>query len=293
MKNIMELSIRGFSPIAYLLLSIACTACDVQHSREPTAQAEQQAIPKENEKLNSLKARKLVFVPGTYAKGTIPKGEYIFISENGGYYSEERNGQILDNANLSSFGYVYNHAVGDVTTQGILVSQEGLKEMGFPSAKSLYESVTKQENYNFSGSYKVGIDIPAGSYTIESAGEAYVEINRGPIGNGEILSNANFNGTKLVNLRNGQYITLQKATIVASPSQVEQPTRAEAPERAQREIGTAMQDPRKVRLMECIGVNPWKVKPDGWISPTVEECDQLKQVLSAESDAQKNANQSN
>lgn len=50
-------------------------------------------------------------------------------------------------------------------------------------------------------------------------------------------------------------------------------------EQAIKQVDTAMQDPRKVRLMECIGVDPWKVKPAGWKPPTEEECSQLNQAL--------------
>ncbi|AYH43046.1 hypothetical protein CDA09_23060 [Azoarcus sp. DN11] len=56
-------------------------------------------------------------------------------------------------------------------------------------------------------------------------------------------------------------------------------------ERAAKQVEAAMQDPRKVRLMECMGVNPWKEKPAGWTPPTEGECNQLKQVLGAEADA--------
>jgi len=48
--------------------------------------------------------------------------------------------------------------------------------------------------------YKVGADLPAGNYVIESAGAAYVSVNTGPAGNGEIVWNDNFHGTKSANL---------------------------------------------------------------------------------------------
>ncbi|MEZ2346874.1 hypothetical protein [Terriglobus sp. RCC_193] len=54
---------------------------------------------------------------------------------------------------------------------------------------------------------------------------------------------------------------------------------------AEKQVSTALQDPDKVRLMECIGVNPWKEKPSGWTSPTVEECSALQEKLGATPDA--------
>mgnify|MGYP003597689415 FL=1 len=55
-------------------------------------------------------------------------------------------------------------------------------------------------------------------------------------------------------------------------------------EQATKQIETAMQDPRKVRLMECMGINPWKEKPAMWSPPTEDECNQLTLVLGAEAD---------
>lgn len=54
---------------------------------------------------------------------------------------------------------------------------------------------------------------------------------------------------------------------------------------ARQQIANAMQDPSKTRLMECIGVNPWQVKPAGWTPPTKEECAALEQKLGAAADA--------
>jgi hypothetical protein len=58
-------------------------------------------------------------------------------------------------------------------------------------------------------------------------------------------------------------------------------------EHAKQEISAAMQDPSKVRLMECVGVNTWEVKPAGWVPPTKEECALLQQKLGAAADARK------
>ena len=59
----------------------------------------------------------------------------------------------------------------------------------------------------------------------------------------------------------------------------------EVVKRGEDEIADAMQNPSKVRLMECIGVNPWKVKPAGWTPPTDEECAALRQKLGVAADA--------
>ncbi len=46
-----------------------------------------------------------------------------------------------------------------------------------------------------------------------------------------------------------------------------------------------MKDPRKLRLMECNGINPWETKPVGWTSPTKSECVELDRVLEEEAKA--------
>lgn len=60
-------------------------------------------------------------------------------------------------------------------------------------------------------------------------------------------------------------------------------------EHASQQVADAMQDPDKVRLMECIGVYLWKVRPDGWTAPTEGECAALKQKLGAAADAEEAA----
>jgi hypothetical protein len=57
---------------------------------------------------------------------------------------------------------------------------------------------------------------------------------------------------------------------------------------AEKQIEKAMKDPRKIRLLECEGINPWQTKPDGWTPPSSEECTEIKRVLSAEAEARKN-----
>lgn len=63
----------------------------------------------------------------------------------------------------------------------------------------------------------------------------------------------------------------------------------EVVEHAERQVADALQDPSKVRLMECIGVNPWQVKPAGWTPPTEQECAALKQKLDAAADTKEPA----
>lgn len=205
--------------IALVVLISACFfGCEQKPSssgvNKPPNVGGKGASKKKPNKFEKLAARKMAFDIGSYARGTIPSGEYAFVSKTGGYYSETTNGQILDNENFASFGYVVIHGMGDIKTGGALISLDGLRELGHPGAKSVYEALTDQADYGFSGHYKVGVDIPAGTYIIQSVGSGYVSINKGPVGNEETIDNDNFNGTKTIKVRDGQYLKLSRAKFV-------------------------------------------------------------------------------
>ena len=126
-------------------------------------------------KLHSLLEEKLVFDTGSYIQGDIPAGEYAFVKfdDSGSYYEEDdAAGNIIDNENFSSFGYVKVHGSGDLTTRGILVNISAFERLGVSGAKELYEILNEKENWNQSGFYKVGYDIEPGRYIIESMGSA-------------------------------------------------------------------------------------------------------------------------
>lgn len=154
---------------------------------------------------------------GTYSKGEVTKGEYAFIKfdGSGSYYEElDRAGDIIDNENFSSFGYVKVHGVGEIETRGVLIDINSFSELGVTSAKEIYEKLNNIKEYYESGYYKVGVDIKPGTYTIESIGKGYFAILSGPVGNSDIIKNDNFSGKKQVTLRNGQYLELSRVQII-------------------------------------------------------------------------------
>lgn len=151
------------------------------------------------------------FPPMSYAQGQIPAGTYVFMSERGGYFEEGLNGEIHANNNFSSFGYVQVNGVGNITTRGYLINLEFFKESGFETPLAMYEKITNQSDYSLSGMYKVGLDIPPGRYLVTSLGTAYVSINKGPVGREEIIENDNFQGSKIFNVRAGNYLNIQRS----------------------------------------------------------------------------------
>lgn len=164
----------------------------------------------------SLMDDKLAFDAGDYVKGDIPQGEYAFVRFGSGqYYSEEdAAGNIIDNENFASFGYVKVHGVGDIKTKGVLVNITALETLGVSGAKELYEIINNQKDYNQGGMYKIGFDLDAGTYIVESIGRGYYAVLTGPVGNNKIVKNDNFDGRKTVTVKNGQYLQISRSQII-------------------------------------------------------------------------------
>lgn len=202
-------------------LSASAEIDEIDDYEEVDAEEEVEAVePTPQEKMfqnvADLIDEGLAFDTGSYVKGDIPKGEYAFISFEGSgeYYSEEdAAGNIIDNENFSSFGYVYVHEAGNLETNGALVKVEALEKLGVSGAKELYEILNDKESYNESGWYKIGVDLDPGKYVIESFGEGYVAVMSGPVGNNEIINNENFNGRYSVSVKEGQYLVISRGTI--------------------------------------------------------------------------------
>lgn len=196
-------------------------------TEEPTEEEEQAAEEEEKEAektpqqkmlegISALFASKQAFDTGSYIKGDIPPGEYAFVSfaGSGKYYSEnDASNNIIDNNNFDSFGYVYVHGAGNIETQGVLVSTAAFPTLGVTGSKQIYEILNGVSDYKDAGFYKVGVDIPAGSYVLESYGEGYAAVLAGPIGKSDIVDNELFNGRYSVTISNGQYLQMSQSKI--------------------------------------------------------------------------------
>lgn len=187
-----------------------------QEESKPAPAEEKSPQEKMQEGVTKLIDSGQAYDTGSYVKGDIPKGEYAFVSFDGSgkYYSEEDSaGNIIDNENFDSFGYVYVQGVGNVETQGVLIKVGSLKDLGVKGAREVYEQLNSVKDYKGSAWYKVGSDIKAGQYTIKSLGEAYVAVMSGPVGNNTIVDNNNFNGKYSVNVGGGQYLVISRGEI--------------------------------------------------------------------------------
>lgn len=168
-------------------------------------------------KISELIDDGLAYDTGSYIKGDITPGEYAFVKfdGSGSYYSEEdAAGNIVDNENFDSFGYVKVHGVGNLETRGVLISVSTFERLNVTGAKQIYEILNNQTDYNQGGYYKVGADIEPGQYVLESiGGNGYYSIMSGPVSNSNIVKNDIFNGRASVTLKSGQYLDLSRSTI--------------------------------------------------------------------------------
>ena len=190
-----------------------------QTTQEPV---EEEPEPKTDQeimfdKVIGLMDSKEAFDTGSYVKGDIPTGEYAFVPFDGSgqYYSEEDTaGNIIDNENFDSFGYVHVQGAGNIKTDGVLIKTEAFEKLDAKSAKEIYEKLNNVSDYKESAMYKVGTDIAPGTYTIESYGEAYVSVMSGPVGNSDIVDNEIFKGKYSVTVSAGQYLKVSRGKIL-------------------------------------------------------------------------------
>ena len=192
----------------------------VEEEEEVVEEAEKEAEKTPQQKMiegiQALFASKQAFDSGSYIKGDIPPGEYAFVSfaGSGKYYSEnDASNNIIDNNNFDSFGYVYVHGAGNIESQGVLISTAAFPTLDVSGAKQIYEVLNNVTDYKDAGFYKVGVDIPAGAYVLESYGEGYAAVLAGPIGKSDIVDNELFNGRYSVTVSNGQYLQMSQSKI--------------------------------------------------------------------------------
>lgn len=143
---------------------------------------------------------------GDYKVGDdLPAGEYYVKCDSSNLYvevSSDSSGQIDS--------IIYN-----LNTQGgaYITVEDG--EYLTISGGNLYEldkapEIEPENGYYTEGMYKIGEDLPAGEYNVESSsGMAYIEVSsdsRHSIDG--IVTNDNFENNKIITVQEGQYLTL-------------------------------------------------------------------------------------
>lgn len=149
---------------------------------------------------------------GMYKIGSdLAAGEYVIIAndDTGSAYmaiTKDSTGNldsIIGNENIANRTYV-------TVNTGEYLSIKNVK--AYPLDKA--PKVDTSSGTLSDGMYKVGVDISAGEYKINSPGDGYVEITTNSRHTLEgVISNDNFSGDKYVSIQNGQYLKLQQATL--------------------------------------------------------------------------------
>lgn len=146
---------------------------------------------------------------GMYKVGKdIPAGEYVLVTTQQGYFS----------VNSDSTGTMGSIIANDnFTNRSIITVKDGqYLDMKRCSAYPIADApaVNTQSGVLEAGMYKVGTDLQPGEYKIESAGSGYVEVSSNSAHSmGAIVSNDNFDGSKYISVKSGQYIKLARAKL--------------------------------------------------------------------------------
>ena len=146
---------------------------------------------------------------GTYRVGTdIPAGDYYVAATNknvSGYwciYQDSRQQKILDNDNFSTFTFVRV-----VAGQYLKLNRCKITDIEFTPAPPIYDG-----NTYYDGTYRVGIDIPAGEYKFMASTNVsgyycvYTDISYE-----DIVDNDNFNNNAYYTVENGQILQVNRA----------------------------------------------------------------------------------
>lgn len=192
---------RYFSAIDSMLGSISVTAEEVAEpqAEEPAANAEEPA-----ELATPAPTYKSA---GNYLVGnTLPGGEYMFVSTSGSGYACAWNGtdrsDILENENFEG-------------TFILTVSDGMLLEVGRAKFVLFDEYPHVLENTKTQGMWKIGVDMPAGTYQLTiSPGEdhAYWCVYNSSDPGHDIVNNNNFESTDYVDVYDGQYLLLSNCS---------------------------------------------------------------------------------
>ncbi len=183
------------------------TACEVTETADVVVKDGDAAAQETTEAPETAPPVK-TYSAGKYKVGTdIPAGEYFLKSTStfGGYMcvSSDSNGSdILENEMFSTHHYV-------------TVEDGQFLELSRASAVSVNDIAETFDAANLEeGMYRVGIDIPAGEYSLTSASEfgGYVCIYDNSGANRNIVSNNMFEANDYVTVTDGQYLIIERCT---------------------------------------------------------------------------------
>jgi len=149
------------------------------------------------------------FKQGMYKIGSdMPPGEYVLLAKGMGYFAITTDStgsldSIVANDNFSSRSIV-------AVSAGQYLELKGCEAVPIDKAPP----VNTASGVLGPGMYKVGIDLPAGEYKVESSNAGYVEVSSNSSHTLDaIVTNDNFSGSKYITVQDGQYLKLVNAKL--------------------------------------------------------------------------------
>jgi len=144
---------------------------------------------------------------GMYKVGVdLPAGEYVIVGS--GYFE-------VDKDSTGSFDAIL--ANDNFANRTIITVKDGQyfkfdRGAAYPIAKA--PAVDTNSKVLKEGMYLVGKDFPAGEYKVEAEGSGYYETDKDSLhGLNSIIANDNFDGTRYVTVKAGQYLKLSNAKL--------------------------------------------------------------------------------
>lgn len=147
---------------------------------------------------------------GTYEVGEdIPAGEYVIISE---FAYFERAKDLEDEIeSIIANGFAVNRTIITISKGEYFEFTDGI---AYPIDKA--PKVTISSGKLPEGMYKIGLDLPAGKYTVVATDDdCYLEIAKDSTHSMlSIITNSIFDGEKHVTVKDGQYLTVDYGYII-------------------------------------------------------------------------------
>lgn len=225
------------------LLIIAClfVACSNENTNKEDAnkEAKQKEVQAEEEKelernaaaleiYEALKEvdKELFYDKRYYTEGTIPEGEYAYISfiDSGGPYFTvtDMEHRLLHDDYFASFAYIYHDGEGIVESEGYLFHVDIFEELGVSGAKELYEILNHLPSYNQDAYYHIGMDIEEGKYRLIPDGNGTYELLDGPAFVGEEIEEGKVTERMEIEVENGQYLRLKNTHILPTQEAIQE-----------------------------------------------------------------------
>lgn len=166
--------------------------------------------PEEPEKPEQPPAGVKTYAAGMYKIGSdMPAGEYVLLGSDMAYFQIAKDSTGLLNSVIANDIFVNRSII--TVEDGQYLTMKNCKAVAFDEAPK----VQLVDGCLPAGTYKIGVDLPAGEYKLIPAGMGYVEVSTNSLHTLEsIITNDMFESEQYITVKDGQYIKVSDAKIV-------------------------------------------------------------------------------